>query len=168
MADSRFRDHRARVDDWEAVNQKKQLSSLRDAALVDATDAERSLHRRKIKRLISGYETALENIHRKELKDVGISAEFADLLKLSERVAQNSKALYQALTAGAALVAIPENVENLNYLQCAWSHSAVYSNRQDFSFARRVPRKSAVSKHRKGATLDVVGLMNVFHTYPKD
>jgi hypothetical protein len=37
--------------------------------------------------------------------------------------------LYQAYTAGAPLKAQPENVENLNYLQCSWAH---------FTFARKV------------------------------
>jgi hypothetical protein len=51
---------------------------------------------------------------------------------------RNSRALYRALTTGVALVVVPDNVENLNYLQCLWAHASVYSNRQDFLFAKRV------------------------------
>jgi hypothetical protein len=91
--------------------------------------------------IVSGYETAAENIDRPELK-APVSTEFAALLELSERVLRNTKALYQSLTAGVPLVAGPENVENLNYLQCMWAHAAVYSNRRDFSFALRVFREN--------------------------
>jgi hypothetical protein len=50
--------------------------------------------------------------------------------------------LYKAMTTGMALPAQPEHVENLNYLQCSWAHSAVYSNRRDFTFAQRVFREN--------------------------
>ncbi len=33
-------------------------------------------------------------------------------------------------------------IENLNYLQCRWAHRAIYSNRRDFAFARRVFREN--------------------------
>jgi hypothetical protein len=46
--------------------------------------------------------------------------------------------LYESLTQGTAVVASPENVENLNYLQCKWAHTAIYANRRDFTFARHV------------------------------
>jgi hypothetical protein len=65
-----------------------------------------------------------------------------DYLNLAQRVIANSSALYRSLTEGVAFVAVPENVENLNYLQCAWAHAAVYSNRRDFAFARRVFREN--------------------------
>jgi hypothetical protein len=38
--------------------------------------------------------------------------------------------------------AAPENVENLNYLQCSWAYAAIYSNQRDFAFAKRVFRES--------------------------
>jgi hypothetical protein len=50
--------------------------------------------------------------------------------------------LVTAFTTGAPLAASRENVENLNYLQCSWSHAAIYSNRSDFAFARRVFREN--------------------------
>jgi hypothetical protein len=50
--------------------------------------------------------------------------------------------LHQALTTGVALPSQPEHVQNLNYLQCSWAHSAVYSNRREFAFARRVFREN--------------------------
>jgi hypothetical protein len=46
------------------------------------------------------------------------------------------------MTTGVALPAPPDHVENLNYLQCSWAQSAVYSNRRDFKFARRVFREN--------------------------
>jgi hypothetical protein len=50
--------------------------------------------------------------------------------------------LVTAFKMGAPLTPGREHVENLNYLQCSWSHAAVYSNRSDFTFARRVFRES--------------------------
>jgi hypothetical protein len=61
-----------------------------------------------------------------------------DALPVAQRVLRNSHALYESLTKGVPLVARPENVENLNYLQVAWAHSAIYSNQRNFSFAKRV------------------------------
>ena len=57
---------------------------------------------------------------------------------MCERIIKNSTQIYKALTTGAAFSAIPEYVENLNYLQCMWSYGAIYSNRGDFTFARQV------------------------------
>jgi hypothetical protein len=88
-------------------------------------------------KIISGYENALL------ISEGGrLAIDTSERLELSQRVIRNSHALYQALTTGAAFVAAPENVENLNYLQCAWAHTAVYSNHRDFDFARRVFRES--------------------------
>ena len=50
--------------------------------------------------------------------------------------------LVTAFRTGAPLTARRENVENLNYLQCSWAHAAIYSNRKDFAFARRVFREN--------------------------
>jgi hypothetical protein len=64
--------------------------------------------------------------------------------------------LYKSLTQGVALVASPENVENVNYLQCAWAHTAIYANRRDFTFARHVfkntPQYRGLVKVRLGLT----------------
>jgi hypothetical protein len=49
---------------------------------------------------------------------------------------------YEAFTAGVPLSAITPYIENLNYLQCSWSERAIYSNRKDFTFARRVFREN--------------------------
>ena len=59
-------------------------------------------------------------------------------LRMAQLVISRLDPLYRALTTGVALPVPPENVENLNYLQCSWAHTAVYSNRRDFAFARRV------------------------------
>jgi hypothetical protein len=59
-------------------------------------------------------------------------------LRMAQLVISRLDPLYQALKTGVALPAQPDNVENLNYLQCSWAHEAVYSNRRNFAFARRV------------------------------
>lgn len=79
-------------------------------------------------------------------------------LREAQTTIRRSHHLYQAFTTGIALTAEPANVENLNYLQCSWSHGAIYSNRKDFAFARRVfrenpqyrgaPRTSVIEKGR--------------------
>ena len=71
-----------------------------------------------------------------------VSISDADFLALAQRVLERDGPLYQSLTQGTALVAAPTNVENLNYLQCAWAHTAVYSNCRDFAFARHVFNKT--------------------------
>jgi hypothetical protein len=59
-------------------------------------------------------------------------------LQTAQLVISRLHPLVNAFETGSSLTAIEENVQNLNYLQCSWSHSAIYSNRRDFSFARRV------------------------------
>jgi hypothetical protein len=66
----------------------------------------------------------------------------SDELQSAQTTIRRSHHLYQAFMAGEPLTAIPEHIENLNYLQCSWSHGAVYSNRKDFMFARRVFQRS--------------------------
>jgi hypothetical protein len=66
----------------------------------------------------------------------------ASELRTAQLVISGLSPLYQALTNGATLSAQPEQIENLNYLQCAWAHSALYANRGDFAFARRVFREN--------------------------
>jgi hypothetical protein len=63
-------------------------------------------------------------------------------LRDAQAVIRGSHHIYKAFTEGTPLVAEPANVENLNYLQCMWSLIAIYSNRKDFAFARRVFRKN--------------------------
>ena len=87
--------------------------------------------------IVLGYENALS-----VLRDSTVASTNPQLRPLAERLIRNTKPLYRALTAGVALVATAENVENLNSLQCYWAHTAVYSNRPDFAFAQRVFRDS--------------------------
>jgi hypothetical protein len=97
------------------------------------------------RKIISAYEEALlmpERVRMAALSGTGVERRFSDLLHIARRVIRNSGPLYQALTTGARLVATPENVENLNYLQCAWAHKAIYSNRGGFVFAKRVFNES--------------------------
>ncbi len=92
--------------------------------------------------IISSYDNAIENVRPREMRKGSLPIEDAELIKVSERVIQNSRALYQSLTTGVTLKSAPENVENMNYLQCVWSHAAVYSNGRDFTFAKRVFREN--------------------------
>ena len=57
----------------------------------------------------------------------------------------------------------PEVIDNANYLQCVWAHSALFSNSNDFSFARRVFRDNpqyktvpGISLHKKGVILEKI------------
>lgn len=92
--------------------------------------------------IINGFHTALGMaswpLARAELQSAGRQ----DVLRLAERAIDQSGTLYRSLTQGVPFAADPENVENLNYLQCAWASSAIYSNRSDFSFAERVFREN--------------------------
>jgi hypothetical protein len=63
-------------------------------------------------------------------------------LQMAQLVIRSLHPLVTALKSGAPLMAGRENVENLNSLQCSFAHAAVYSNRGDFAFARRVFRES--------------------------
>lgn len=92
--------------------------------------------------IIARYEAAL-SVHRTVRLAVfsGVKGGGAELLDAQATI-RRSHHLYKAFTEGASLVAESVNVENLNYLQCSWSLSAIYSNRKDFAFARHVFRKS--------------------------
>ena len=88
--------------------------------------------------LIASYEAAVE-LHRTVRSAVmrglrGGSSELA----IAQDTIRRGDPLYQAYMKGAPIKAKPENVENLNYLQCSWAHAGVFSNRRDFTFARRV------------------------------
>lgn len=93
----------------------------------------------------SGYENALR-MHRRirsaAFRGIQIPGIGPDYLHLTQRVIGNSHPLYKAMTEGNAIVAREEIVQNLNYLQCAWAHAAVYSNCRDFTFAERVFREN--------------------------
>lgn len=63
-------------------------------------------------------------------------------LPIAQRTLESAGPLYRAITSGAALNVDADNVENLNYLQCAWASSGVFSNNSDFTFAKRVFREN--------------------------
>jgi hypothetical protein len=92
--------------------------------------------------IIAHYEAAMA-VHRMVRLAVysGIKGGGAELLDAQATI-RRSHHIYKAFTEGAPIVADPENIENLNYLQCSWSLNTVYSNRRDFAFARHVFRKS--------------------------
>jgi hypothetical protein len=81
----------------------------------------------------------------------------ADELRLAQLVITRLDPLYQAMTTGLPLPAHPEHVENLNYLECSWAHSAVYSNRRDFAFARRVFRENP--RYREVPTTSLIDMI---------
>jgi uncharacterized protein DUF4238 len=86
--------------------------------------------------ITSGYENAALL-----MREPTIASTNPELLTISQTVIRNATPLYRALTKGTAMTATSENVENLNYLQCYWAHAAVYSNRREFAFAKRVFRE---------------------------
>ncbi len=95
--------------------------------------------------IISGYENALaapEIIRLAKLQGNDALIDTEKFLEISRRIMRNTRELYEAFTIGSAFVATSENIENLNYLQCAWAHAAVYSNKRDFIFAKKVFRQS--------------------------
>jgi hypothetical protein len=68
-----------------------------------------------------------------------------------------------AIVLGSGLNASKEVIENANYLQCVRAHSAIFSNTNDFAFARRVfgenPQYRGVPRvglHQKGTILEEV------------
>jgi hypothetical protein len=63
-------------------------------------------------------------------------------LQTAQLVIRTLHPLVTALRTSGPLKADRDNIENLNYLQCSWSHAAIYSNRNDFAFARRVFREN--------------------------
>jgi hypothetical protein len=63
-------------------------------------------------------------------------------LRAAQTTIRRSHHLYTAFTLGVPLTATTANIENLNYLQCSWAHQTIYSNRKDFTFARRVFREN--------------------------
>jgi hypothetical protein len=88
--------------------------------------------------IIARYDTAMA-LHRAVRTAVfqGASGGTAELITAQDTI-RRSHELYQAFTAGSPTKAQKPHIENLNYLQCSWAHAAVYSNRRDFTFARKV------------------------------
>ena len=85
--------------------------------------------------IISGFLNALQIV----MADIAASERrLEEALPVARRVLDRVGPLYRALLLGEPLIADRGNVENLNYLQCAWSSSGIYSNRKDFTFALRV------------------------------
>jgi hypothetical protein len=66
----------------------------------------------------------------------------ADALQMAQMTILRTRSIYEAFTKGVPLQAAEAHVQNGNYLQCSWAHSAVYSDRKDFSFAQRVFREN--------------------------
>lgn len=92
--------------------------------------------------IIASYKAAM-TLHRTVRSSVlmGKSGGAAELI-IAQDTIRRSNELYQAFTTGSPIRAIAPNIENLNYLQCSWAHSGVYSNRRDFTFAQQVFREN--------------------------
>jgi hypothetical protein len=88
--------------------------------------------------IVNGFWSALQIVLADLATADGRSSAFDGALPFARNLLGNAGPLYRALVLGEPLVADPANVENLNYLQCAWSSSGIYSNRKDFMFALRV------------------------------
>ncbi|HZL59177.1 MAG TPA: DUF4238 domain-containing protein [Stellaceae bacterium] len=118
--------------------------------------------------LISGYENAL-SMHR-QIRSAALTGSTlpgtnSDTLHLTQRVLRNAFDLYEALTKGIAINAISENIENLNYLESSWAHSAIYSNRGDFSFARRMFQKSPQYRESPRTSLGIANTPGTIAAY---
>jgi hypothetical protein len=88
--------------------------------------------------LIASYEAAMQ-LHRTVRSAVMRGHPGGSVaLATAQDAIRRGGPLYQSYTTGAPLKAEPENIENLNYLQCSWAHAGVFSNRRDFTFARKV------------------------------
>ncbi|MEQ1705024.1 MAG: DUF4238 domain-containing protein [Rickettsiales bacterium] len=74
---------------------------------------------------------------------------------------EKNKGFYNAITTGIPLVCIQENIDNLNYLQCAFSHENIFSNRPDFSFAKHVLTKTP--QYRETMKTNILHLGNILH-----
>ncbi|QPF85011.1 DUF4238 domain-containing protein [Bradyrhizobium genosp. L] len=88
--------------------------------------------------IIARYLAAIR-LHRTIRRTVlaGVSGGASEL-HVAQTVIRGTHHIYKAFTEGAPITAEPANVENLNYLQCSWAHSKVFSHRKDFAFARYV------------------------------
>ena len=91
---------------------------------------------------IARYDAALE-LHRVVRSAVlrGLPGGSTEL-QLAQLVIGKLHELVRAFRTGAPIIASVQSIENFNYLQCSWSHAAIYSNRGDFVFARRVFREN--------------------------
>lgn len=91
-------------------------------------------------RLVSGLETA-KATHQKARAAIMMGDPnrlWTEALEVSQRSIRNLTPMVNGFDTGAAVVADARVVMNVNYLQAMWAHRAVYSLRNDFSFAKRV------------------------------
>ncbi len=88
--------------------------------------------------IIARYLAAMR-LHRTVRRTVfaGVSGGASEL-RVAQTVIHGTQHIHKAFTEGTPIAAEPANVENLNYLQCSWAHSKVFSNRKDLTFARHV------------------------------
>ena len=92
--------------------------------------------------IIACYESAMTTHRAMRLSVHSGYGGLSPKLREAQSYICRSRNIYQSFTTGASLVAEPANVENLNYLQCSWGLDKVFSNRRDFTFARRVFQKT--------------------------
>lgn len=90
---------------------------------------------------VSAYSSG-EEIHRLIRRSTlrGLSVPGLDQVSLVDlqRSMARITPMRNAIVLGSAVNAPKEVIENANYLQCVWAHGAVFSNSNDFAFARRV------------------------------
>lgn len=90
------------------------------------------------RRIIEAHESALA-LHRAVRSAIFLGhAGGSEELATAQTQIRKSYELYSAFTTGSPVVTVPENIESFNSLQCLFAHSAIFSNKKDFTFARHV------------------------------
>jgi hypothetical protein len=114
--------------------------------------------------IVSGYQNGLK-LHRQMCSDVILGQERTRLrseeLHEAQRILSRVQPIYQSITTGVPFACDPENVENLNYLQCAWASSSLFCNRQDFSLAEKVFSQSP--QYISPKKVDVIPITDLSH-----
>jgi hypothetical protein len=117
---------------------------------------------RKISSEIIGRYEAAMSLHRTIRSDVFLGAPGGGAeLQVAQDTIRRTHPLYQAFTRGLPLTSERANIENLNYLQCSWSFRWVYSNRNDFAFARRVFRENPQYRNIPRTSVIEIGRIQV-------
>jgi hypothetical protein len=90
---------------------------------------------------VSGYSIG-EEIHRLVRRSTISGRIVPGLDRVSLLDLQRSMArvtpMRNAIVLGSGVNVTQEVIDNANYLQCMWAHSAIFSSTNDFAFARRV------------------------------
>lgn len=97
--------------------------------------------------IIEGFENANAILRGGATTELGFDLALKILLEQSP--------LHSALTTGSAFRCSDENIENLNYLQCSWAFSGIYSHVPNFDFARKVFEQTP--QYRQAPRVSIIG-----------